>query len=229
MGRPKALLFDMDGVLVDVASSYRVAIGKTVEHFSKKGISAARIQAYKNRGGFNNDWDLCAGVLQDRGCNVDINALIDVFQRHYLGDNFDGLIAREAWLLERSILELLHRRHPIGIVTGRPRPEAEHVLMKFDVARYFPVLVTMDDIPPQRGKPDPYGIRLALRVLGATGGWYCGDTIDDMRAARLSEMAPIGIACAKNKAAKEIQVKLLYAHGAAAVLDHVNQIVEVIE
>ncbi len=39
--RPTVLVFDMDGVLVDVTESYRETIQRTVEHFTG-GASAAR-------------------------------------------------------------------------------------------------------------------------------------------------------------------------------------------
>jgi len=45
----EALLFDMDGVLVDVSASYRLAIKKTVERFLGKDISLEEIQEYKAR------------------------------------------------------------------------------------------------------------------------------------------------------------------------------------
>ena len=45
------LVFDMDGVLVDVTDSYRETIVKTVEHFTGKTIERDSIQDYKNQGG----------------------------------------------------------------------------------------------------------------------------------------------------------------------------------
>ncbi|MBI4990485.1 TIGR01548 family HAD-type hydrolase [Candidatus Gottesmanbacteria bacterium] len=57
-----SVIFDMDGVLVDVTSSYRVAIEKTVNLFlGQKGlfvrVTQKDIAEIKNLPGFNNDWD----------------------------------------------------------------------------------------------------------------------------------------------------------------------------
>lgn len=71
---PQAVIFDMDGVLIDVSSSYRAVIARTCEIYlttvlnlrlPKKAdlISAADISALKLVGGFNNDWDATAGLL----------------------------------------------------------------------------------------------------------------------------------------------------------------------
>ena len=49
------IVFDMDGVLVDVSQSYRETIRETVRHFGGPDVSHERIQDYKNSGGWNND------------------------------------------------------------------------------------------------------------------------------------------------------------------------------
>ena len=54
----RILVFDMDGVLVDVSESYRETIQRTVEHFTGKRATRESIQDWKNRGGWNDDWAL---------------------------------------------------------------------------------------------------------------------------------------------------------------------------
>jgi HAD superfamily phosphatase len=51
-----AVVLDVDGVLVDVADSYRRAIVDAVEHVYGDTIEKADVQAFKDAGGFNNDW-----------------------------------------------------------------------------------------------------------------------------------------------------------------------------
>ncbi len=53
-----ALVLDVDGVLVDVADSYRRAIVESVEKLYDDTISNDDVQAFKDAGGFNNDWEL---------------------------------------------------------------------------------------------------------------------------------------------------------------------------
>ena len=50
------LLFDIDGVLRDVAGSYRLAIKETVNHFSNWKPSLENIDNLKAEGCWNNDW-----------------------------------------------------------------------------------------------------------------------------------------------------------------------------
>jgi HAD superfamily hydrolase (TIGR01548 family) len=64
------LIFDMDGVLVDVSRSYRKTIQKTIDIYLREClgmkadmVSLEEISLFKSAGGFNNDWDLTAGFL----------------------------------------------------------------------------------------------------------------------------------------------------------------------
>ena len=53
-----AVVLDVDGVLVDVADSYRRAIVESIETVYGRTIRKADIQLFKDAGGFNNDWEL---------------------------------------------------------------------------------------------------------------------------------------------------------------------------
>ncbi len=68
------LIFDMDGVLIDVSGSYRETIRQTILIYLKMclgleiegirgSISEEDIALFKSAGGFNNDWDLTSGFL----------------------------------------------------------------------------------------------------------------------------------------------------------------------
>jgi HAD superfamily hydrolase (TIGR01548 family) len=53
-----AVVLDVDGVLVDVADSYRRAIVESVETVYGDTIAREEVQQFKDAGGFNNDWEL---------------------------------------------------------------------------------------------------------------------------------------------------------------------------
>ena len=53
-----AVVLDVDGVLVDVADSYRRAIVETVDRVHGRTIPREAVQSFKDAGGFNNDWEL---------------------------------------------------------------------------------------------------------------------------------------------------------------------------
>lgn len=91
-----AVVLDVDGVLVDVADSYRRAILETVERRHGERIDRGDIQQFKNAGGFNNDWELTDAaslyVLAARnGYSGDVEAFTDA-----IADRGGGLDAARA-------------------------------------------------------------------------------------------------------------------------------------
>ena len=77
-----ALVLDIDGVLVDVADSYRKAIRESIDRVYGETIDRDAIQSFKDAGGFNNDWALTDAaalfVLARRaGLPLDVEAFTD--------------------------------------------------------------------------------------------------------------------------------------------------------
>ena len=189
------ILFDLDGVLVDVSRSYRRAIAETVGHFTGSPPDAGQIQAYKDRGGFNDDWHLSHRMIADAGHEVPLAEVVAAFQERYRGEDFDGYIASEPAMARTSMLTALRDAYgPLGMVTGRPEAEARFTLDRFGWTRLFGSVVAMEQ-QDGKGKPDPYGLVLCLQELGrsADGAAYVGDTGDDQRAALAAGCFPIGV------------------------------------
>ncbi|MDO8741413.1 MAG: histidinol-phosphate transaminase [Candidatus Woesearchaeota archaeon] len=176
-----ALIFDMDGVLVDVGRSYRTAIKKTAEFFTGSRVSYGEIQAYKEKTGFNNDWNITEAIIKSRGKLIKRGKIIDKFQNCYLGNDFDGLVKNEKWLLKRKILEKLSKKYELAIVTGRPKKEAEYALIRNNVKSFFSVVMALEDV--SKDKPNPEGIIKAMNALSVSRAIYFGDTKNDKLAA----------------------------------------------
>src|SRR4051794_18783744 len=103
MSKP-LLVFDMDGVLVDVTESYREAIAQTVEHFTGAKVAREKIQEYKNQGGFNDDWKLSHHIVREAGVDAAFEDVRDRFQQLFHGDGTNGLILREQWVARPGTL-----------------------------------------------------------------------------------------------------------------------------
>lgn len=176
-----ALIFDMDGVLVDVSQSYRKAIKKTAEFFLKREVKLAEINEIKGKVGMNNDWDATYSLINNTSFSY--GEVKSVFQTLYLGNkNKRGLIDNEELLIKKdSLLQLRKIYKKMGIATGRPREEAQYVIKKFDLNDIFDVLVAKEDVAREKPFPDP--IIKAMEYLGAKKSIYIGDSPSDVVAA----------------------------------------------
>jgi len=220
MPRP-VLVFDMDGVLVDVTESYRETIRQTVKRFTGVDIANEAIQNLKNQGGWTNDWDVTARLIQDLGTRVAYEDVVSEFQTLFLGNGEDGLMRREKWIARPGVLERLSGAYRLAVFTGRPHAEARMTLERFAPALRFDPVVGQEDV--ERGKPAPDGLRKIAAVTAAPRLLYVGDTVDDARSARAAGVPFYGVAAAASPRRDEL-VGLLKSEGAVTVLEDINQL-----
>ena len=98
-----AVVLDIDGVLVDVADSYRRAIVESVDRVYGRTIDDAAIQRFKDAGGFNNDWELTDAaalyvLASGVGYDADVAAFTDA-----VADAGGGLDAAEAAVRDAAV------------------------------------------------------------------------------------------------------------------------------
>ena len=193
------LLFDIDGVIRDVAGSYRRALQSTVEHYSGWRPDPGCIDALKGEGCWNNDWDASLELLRrhqtQQAVNDDLPSrddLVAVFSRFYFGSDpeadpnlWNGFICDEPLLVNQAFFHDLSRLGVNwGFVSGAEPPSAQFLLstrLGLDDAP----LIAMGDAPD---KPDPTGfLRMAAELLAqpfsadAPTVAYLGDTVADVQ------------------------------------------------
>ena len=220
---PQALLVDMDGVLADVSQSYRRAIVDTAATWDVE-ITNADVAEAKAEGNATNDWDLTRRLLEARGVKVGIEDVTERFEFLYQGSEEEpGLRRFESLRISREAIERLAGRLPLGVVTGRPRADAQRFLDEQNIADLFSTVVCMEDAA---SKPDPAPVRLALDRLGVSTAWMVGDTPDDLDAARRAGVLPIGVPASGDHL--ESTSTVLEAAGAARVLGDPKEIEEIL-
>jgi HAD superfamily hydrolase (TIGR01548 family) len=217
MAESQVLVFDMDGVLVDVTDSYRETIVRTVEHFTGQTISRETIQDYKNQGGWNNDWALSQKICHDLGIDIPYATIVDYFNWLFLEQ---GLIHRERWLPRDGLLDRLSKKFELAIFTGRTTQEAEITLNREGLRDRF-LLVTANDV--EKEKPAPDGLLKIAELRPSKKLLYVGDTVDDARCARAAEVPFVGIAAEQSPRRAEL-LELFRTEGAIQVLKDINEI-----
>lgn len=182
------IIFDLDGVLVDVSKSYREAIRQTAGYFLNREVSIGEVNQIKNKAGMNNDWEATYKLLNKPG--ISYKKVKSYFQKLYLGNTKSkGLIDNEKLLISKSNLQKLKEKYrKLGIATGRPKKEAEYVIEKNKLENIFDCIIALEDV--KKGKPAPDMLLATIDKMRLKNTVYIGDSPSDVIAAKAS-----GIPC----------------------------------
>jgi HAD superfamily hydrolase (TIGR01548 family) len=218
---PEIIIFDVDGVLVDVRGSFHRTVLETVRHFTGTRVTRLELLRWKSQSGFNDDWKLSTAWVQSLGGKFEYDQVKSKFLELYWGKNGEGYVSHEKWLLPRTSLRRLATRAELALFTGRVRMETDYTLDRRRVREFFRTIVTVEDV--KRPKPDPEGL---LKILGGRdpgAAVYLGDNVDDAIAARSARIPFVGV-LAQEGAARRERVALLRKFGARAILQDVRQL-----
>jgi len=219
--QPKLIIFDVDGVLVDVRGSFHRTTLETVKFFTGKHVTRAELHDWKNQSGFNDDWKLSTAWVQSLGGKFEYEEVKSKFIELYWGEQGTGNVTREKWLLPTAQLQRLAKRAELAIFTGRTRKELDHTLERCRVRRFFKNVVTVEDV--SHPKPDPEGLLKILKAGDPRTAIYVGDNIDDALASQSARIPFVGIAFGRGEARRHRR-DLLQKIGAQAVLSDVTRL-----
>jgi HAD superfamily hydrolase (TIGR01548 family) len=181
--QPQILIFDVDGVLVDVRGTYWRSALDTILHLSGKRVNYAELHKWKSKPGYNDDWRMTADWATSLGRPTSYVEARAAFEKFYWGtDGKLGNVRNEKFLITPRQLERWAGRFELNLFTGRTRREFSFTFDRWAAAAHFRTVVTMDDVT--HGKPHPEGLLKILGKRDPTTALYVGDNIDDALAAR---------------------------------------------
>lgn len=219
---PKLVIFDVDGVLVDVHGSYHRSILDTVEYFTGRRFTYADIQKWKSHSGYNDDWRLSTDWVNSLGAKAEYAQVKRRFEKIYWGTNgLRGNVWRERWLVSPRLLERWAKRAELALFTGRNRRELRHTLKHFGVSKLFRRTVTMNDV--ERLKPDPEGLLHLLDGMRPKEAVYLGDHLDDALAAKSAGVPFLGV-LRHGSDAHRVRAAQLRRHGARVILHSTSEL-----
>jgi HAD superfamily phosphatase len=179
---PEILIFDVDGVLIDVKETFWRSALQTVEKLTGKKATWAELHKWKRQPGNNDDWMMVSRWVTSRGVPTTYEKAREAFQPFYWGsDGNPGNVAREKWLITPKLVEKWAQRRELNLFTGRTRREFEYSFERWLAAKYFRKVVTMDDA---RKKPYPDGLLAILGKRDPGSALYLGDNVDDALSAQ---------------------------------------------
>jgi len=221
--KPAILIFDVDGVLVDVRGSFHKSTLDTVQHYTGKCFRPAEILRWKNQSGYNDDWKLTTDWICSLGVPVEYAGVKQQFQKFYWGANGRGNVALEKWLVTPATLRRMARRAELAVFTGRTRHELAHTFERANAARHFKSIITLDDVA--RAKPAPEGLLKILAGRDPASALYLGDNVDDALAAKAARVPFVGV-LPRGSAARRILGSKLRELGARTILHRAADLLE---
>ena len=179
---PKILIFDVDGVLVDVRGTYWRSALETVHYLTGKRVTYRDLHKWKSQPGYNDDWSMVAAWSASLGKPVSYHQARQVFEKFYWGtDGRPGNVRNEKMLVTPRQIEEWAERFELNLFTGRTRQEFSFTFAHWPARKCFRTVITMDDA---KKKPDPQGLQRILGARDPRTALYLGDNIDDALAAR---------------------------------------------
>jgi HAD superfamily hydrolase (TIGR01548 family) len=180
--KPQILIFDVDGVLVDVRGTYWRSALETVRYLTGKRVTFAELHKWKSKPGFNDDWNMVSAWVTSLGHPVTYEEARAAFEKFYWGcDGKPGNVRNEKLIVTPRQIEKWAESFELNLFTGRTRQEFAFTFERWPATKHFRTIITMDDA---KRKPHPEGLQKILGERDPAKALYLGDNIDDALAAR---------------------------------------------
>ncbi len=174
----QAVLFDLDGTLLDTAPDFTTSINQMLKRHQRPALTENDIRATITHGS--------AGLLSHAfQCNEN-DANFETLRAEFLDIYFTQL-AEKSCLFPglATLLEVLDQRDiPWGIVTNKPRRFTQAILERLDLQSAPQSVVCPDDV--EHNKPHPEPVLLACEQLGVSPRHtvFIGDHLRDIESGR---------------------------------------------
>ena len=171
----RAVVFDLDGTLIDSAPDLRAALNRLLARHGLPALDAAAVQS----------------MIGD-GAKVLVTRAFAAYQRQAAADDFKAFLADyEANSMvetkvypgiEAALMAIQAAGHPLAVCTNKGVAVSRVILQSLGLLKYLPVVIGGDSTGFR--KPDPRHLEAALAALAAREAVMIGDHDNDMAAAR---------------------------------------------
>jgi len=192
---PAALLFDLDGTLVDSVPDITVAVAELME---SEGLAPFRQEEVRRMVGYGlatlvERAFAAHGIelgAQDKASKVE--KMMGIYPRH--------LISRSTLMpgVPDALKPLKEAGGRLAVVTNKPQGAAETVLRHFGIDRYFELIVGDQPLDKTRAlapKPKPDMLLFAVQQLGAapSAALMIGDSPADIESAAAANIFSVAV------------------------------------
>jgi phosphoglycolate phosphatase len=172
----RALIFDLDGTLIDSGRDLALSVNATLEHMGRAALPYEQIYSYVGKGASRLiEQALGAGATASE-CDQGLAHFLSYYRRHMLDNTVtypgvrEGLAALEEW--------------PMAVLTNKPVRFSEEIVRGLGLSKYFRFIYGGNSFLTK--KPDPAGMEVLLREfsIAPKEAMIVGDSEVDVQTAR---------------------------------------------
>ena len=171
-----AVLFDLDGTLLDTLGDLTDAVNYTLRHYGSPQHTERSLRYIIGNGTAH----LLASAFGEHGKGLDMDAVLQFYRRYY---DAHSIVRTCPYPGVCQAVAQLQNRYPVAIVSNKP-----HAVVMALRDRFFPGVYALGECADRPRKPAPDMVQKAMADLGADRCIYVGDTEIDVDTARNADV-----------------------------------------
>ena len=192
----EAVLFDLDGTLVDSAPDLAAAVNRMLRELGRAEEPVQQVVTWVGNGMTRLVKRALTGEMQGEPDAGLLERAVASFKKHYAAN-----LVVDSRLFPEAVetLEILSARgFVLACITNKPEMFTLPLLDRLGLAKYFGLVVSGDTLAVR--KPDPLPLQHACKHFGiaAADAVLVGDSANDVRAARAAGMTAIAVSYGYN-------------------------------
>lgn len=208
----KAVLFDMDGVLVDSLKANYLHLNSLLRHFGKDMLSFEDYQENYWGSHFSEQIKKIFGKISKK-------KYVEM-KNYYVKISSSFVKNQKLYPNVKSILRILRKKYKLALVTSTLNKITKKILEYFSLRKFFDIVIDGEMV--KNPKPAPDAVLLACKKLKIKPkeAVYIGDNFQDVEAGKKAGCLTIAIATTSSK--EELK-------NADKIINNLNELVKVIE
>ncbi|MFT5131312.1 MAG: phosphoglycolate phosphatase [Rhodothermales bacterium] len=190
-----AILFDLDGTLVDTVPDITDAVNVMLSGFDRPTVTDITVGTWMGNGVARLVERALANAIDAPENPPEFDAALAKFSAAY---SQQPCCRSQLYPGARELLESLRSSHKLAIVTNKAAKFTPPLLESLGIDHFFGAVVCGDTLPTR--KPDPAPLFHALSLLGADAGRAVavGDSVTDVRAAHNASIPVVAVSFGYN-------------------------------